>query len=248
MLRKIAIVAFVCATPAAVWADAKQPAGKVTFAQGNVFRAEKEEGPYRRVSENSDVFEGDFIKTEAESRAEARLNDRSVIRVGSESRVKIQKATFKKDEQKEVSVKLVVGRFWAKVTKLFGESKFEVETPNAVAGVRGTAFSVDSAADKSTTVRVFNGKVLISNRPIYMTQEPKKNDGTPPAKKERKEVSGPQEINKKQWEELVAQALQAVKVASNGQMSQESFAVKDVAAKDEWVAWNRERDGKDQAE
>lgn len=218
-------------------------AGKLTFAQGNVFRAEKEEGPYRRISENGDVFEGDFIKTEADSRAEARLTDRSVIRIGAESRVKIQKAVFNKDETKTVQVKVIVGRFWGKVTKLFGLSSFEVETPNAVAGVRGTAFSVDSAADKSTTVRVFNGKVLISNKPIYMTQEPQKGT-TPPGKKERKQVQGPQEVSKKQWEELVAQALQAVKVASNGQMSQEQFVEKEVK-KDEWVAWNRERDGKD---
>ncbi len=219
----------------------KKLAGKVSFAQGAVFRAEKEEGPYRRVSEGSEVYEGDYLKTEADSRAEARLEDRSVIRVGSESRVKIEKAQFnQKDQTKQVQVKLVIGRFWAKVTKLFGESKFDVESPNAVAGVRGTAFGVDQSADKQTTVRVFNGKVLVSNRPTYMTRDPKK----PGDKKERKEVKGPGEIDKKQWEELITQALQAVRVASDGKMSQEQFAVED-AAKDEWVAWNRARDGKE---
>ncbi|MCC6807704.1 MAG: FecR domain-containing protein [Deltaproteobacteria bacterium] len=244
MLRLI-VFGVVCVVALPAWAD-KPAAGKLSFAQGGVFRAEKEEGPYRRISEGGDVFEGDFIKTEAESRAEARLEDRSVIRIGAESRVMIQKAQFnKKDETKQVQVKLVVGRFWAKVTKLFGASSFDVETPNAVAGVRGTAFAVDQGADKSTTVRVFNGKVLISNRPIYMTQEPPKKTEGPPGKKERKQVAGPQEVSKKQWEEMVAQALQQVKVAANGQMSQEQFAADD-AAKDEWVAWNRGRDGKDE--
>jgi len=225
-----------------VFAESRMAVGKISYVSGSVFRADKEDGPFRRLNEENDLFEGDYLKTETESRLEARLNDRSVIRLGSGSRMRLEKAHFaKKEETKTVSMKLAVGRMWAKVTKLFGESSFDVTTQNAVAGVRGTAFGVDAEADKSTTVRVYTGKVLISNKPVYMTEEPKK-DGTSPGKKERREVPGPGEVSKKQWEESVAGALQQVKIASNGNMGgTESFAAAD-AEKDEWIAWNRARD------
>ncbi len=225
-------------------AQPKAAVGKISFVTGTVFRSTTEDGPFKRVMEEHDVFEGDVLKTEPESRVEAKLEDKSVLRLGPDSRLRIETAKFqKKAETKQVSVKLIVGRAWASVSKLFGSSSFDVHTSNAVAGVRGTAFGVDSGKDKSTTVRVFSGKVLISNKPVYMTEEPKKPKGDVPFdKRERKEVKGPQEISKKQWEETVAGALQQVRVAANGDLGNaESFAAAD-AEKDEWIAWNRQRD------
>ncbi|MEZ4271329.1 MAG: FecR domain-containing protein [Myxococcota bacterium] len=44
-------------------------------------------------------------------------------------------------KEKVVKARLFVGRLWAKVTSLFSsDSRFEIQTDNAVAGVRGTAF------------------------------------------------------------------------------------------------------------
>jgi len=234
----------------AVAADGKAVAGKVSFLQGGVFRGEKEDGPYKKLSDDSEIFEGDFLKTDADSRLEARLMDRSVLRLGSAARMRVEKAAFQKGDEapKQVSLKLFAGRMWAKVTKLFGDdSSFNIVTPNAVAGVRGTAFGVDQNKDKSTSVRVFSGKVAVSNKPSYMVEGTKKFDGTQKPG-ERKQVAGPQEISKKQYEELMAQALQQIRVASNGQMDKpQAFAVAD-AEKDEWVAWNRGRDTKEPGE
>lgn len=227
-------------------AQSRAVAGRVSFLSGGAFRAEKEEGPYRRLTERAEVFEGDFLKTEVDSRIETRLLDESVIRVGPNSRLRVEQAKFKgsgKEQQKTFSARLIIGRAWAKVTKLFGNSTFDVQTPNAVAGVRGTAFGVDTAADKTTTVRVYSGKVLVSNKPVYMTEERKTPDPkTGKPSNDRKQVPGPQEVSKKQWEEAVAGALQQVRVGANGQLGQpEQFAAAE-AEKDTWIAWNRERD------
>ena len=54
-------------------------------------------------------------------------------------------------------------------------------------------------------------------------------------------MAGPAEISKDQWEDLVAQAMQAVTVAASGEMSRATFAKADPAA-DDWEAWNEERD------
>jgi len=70
------------------------------------------------------------------------------LRLGPDSKLRLKEATLspKKKKVKKFSARLMVGRMWASVTKLFGkESRFEVETPNAVAGVRGTVFAVDHA-------------------------------------------------------------------------------------------------------
>ena len=49
-------------------------------------------------------------------------------------------------------------------------------------------------------------------------------------------------ISKKEWEEMVAGAMQMVKVAASGEIGQpEGFALAS-AADDDWEAWNAERD------
>ena len=85
----------------------------------------------------------------------------------------------------------------------------------------------------ATSVKVYGGQVLVSNKPIYAVE------GHTKAK--RVQVAGPQEVSKKQWEELVTEAMQVVSVAADGSMTQERFALADPAA-DDWESWNAERD------
>ena len=218
-------------------------AGVVTLADGDVFRSDKEAGPFRKLKADAEIYEGDVLKTET-GRLEARLLDRSVIRLAANSRLKLDQAKFKKDDdgEKSFTAKLFFGRMWAKVTSVIGsDSKFEVTSPNAVAGVRGTQFNVDVGKDKSTNVKVFSGRVLVSNKPVFYVEGTKKFDGSQKPG-ERKQVAGPQEVSKKAWEESIAAALQEVRVAANGSLTPaESFA-ENKAGDDEWLAWNKARD------
>lgn len=228
--------------PSAALAEGKV-AGIITLADGDVFRADKEAGPFRKLKADSEVYEGDVLKTEA-GRLEAKLVDRSVIRLAPNSRLKLDQAKFSKDDdsEKKFTARLFFGRVWAKVTSVLGsDSKFEVTTGNAVAGVRGTQFNVDSGKDKSTTVKVFSGKVLVSNKPTFYVEGTKKFDGTQKPG-ERKQVAGPQEVSKKQWEESVAGALQEVRIASNGALTPAEAFAENKAQDDEWLAWNQKRD------
>ncbi len=59
-------------------------------------------------------------------------------------------------------VRLIVGRAWARVQKLT-RPRFEIEAPNAVAGVRGTEFVVDAKEDESE-VKVVEGEVEVTNK------------------------------------------------------------------------------------
>ncbi len=221
-------------------------AGHVSYLEGDASRSDKEGGTFKKLKVDADLFEGDVLKTDEGARLEARLNDKSILRLAASSSLKLEQAKFSpsNDGEKKFSAKLFAGRLWAKVTSLLGDdSKFEVSTPNAVAGVRGTVFGVDHGADKSTTVRVFSGKVLVSNKPVYLKEGTKKFDGTQKSGT-RTQVAGPQEVSKKQWEESIAGALQQIRVAGDGGFNKaEQFAQED-AGKDEWTAWNQARDSK----
>ncbi len=208
--------------------------GSITYLRGEAMRA-REGAHWTSLKEKVQVFQGDRLKTKKNSRLEATLRDGSKLRLGASSELNLERLSLgkKKKAKKKVTAKLVIGRVWASVTALFGsDSRFEIKTENAVAGVRGTRFAAARGEDGATTVKVYAGEVLVSNKPIYALPGHTKG--------KRVEVAGPQEISKKQWEELVAGAMQMIQVAANGTMSPpQSF---ELAEDDDWEAWNTERD------
>src|SRR5687767_14990146 len=173
---------------------------------------------------------GDTVETGEKSRLEMSLPDGSRVRLGASSRVKLSEGQFKGTDRK-VSVMVWVGRLWAKVAKKMGEeSKFEVETANAVAGVRGTSFTVIANQDLSALVRVYSGTVGV-----------RKNDGKSGNFRNRTQVSGPTRIDQKQWEEIVATQMKQVAITNLGQILPASdFA--DQGDELEWAMWNQKLD------
>jgi hypothetical protein len=214
-------------------APASQPAGKVTFLSGDASR--KAGGKNQKLAVGAPVHEGDVLETARRTRLEVKLNDQSVVRLGPSSRAVVQSAKFGTTvEDRKVSAKLVVGQVWANVAKAIGgEARFEVQTENAVAGVRGTTFRVDAARDRSVVVKVYSGTVAVAAGPLA---RPAHEGGKP----ERKQIEGPQEVTREQWEKIVT-AMMQVKVSADGRPGEpEQFAL--AASGDEWEAWNRERD------
>jgi hypothetical protein len=231
---------------AAVQAAGPAPAGSITFLSGEATRSQ---GKTREALKSGSTFyQGDVVETASRSRVELTLSDASVLRLGPLSRVELDAAAFgASTDDRKVSAKLRVGNVWASVTKaLGGESRFEVKTENAVAGVRGTTFRVDASKDKSVVVKVYSGTVAVAAGPIPRPahggaeaapegQEAGKAGG----KKPRTQVAGPREVTREQWEKIVT-AMMQVRVAADGSPAEpEEFAL---AQADEWETWNRERD------
>ena len=217
-------------------ATTKKFVGTLSYARGEISRSQDSKGSaWTSIKRGAKLYAGDRVKSKKGSRAEATLRDGSVLRIGSGSEIKLQSFEYnKKNNTRKVSTRLFVGRLWAKVTSFFGGQKFEVRTRNAVAGVRGTRFSAQRSSDGTTQIKVYGGKVLVSNKPAYAVKGA--------TKETRKQVAGPVEISKQQWNEMVAQAMQMVSVAANGDMTAaETFAMQD-SAQDDWEAWNAERD------
>ncbi len=229
------------------------PAGKVTYFKGKVevFRNHA----WQELILHAKVFQSDILRTGKKSRLEVRLVDQSIIRLGSKSELKITQNHFVKGKERTFSATFARGRFYSMVSKLVsGSSKFEVETSNAVAGVRGTTFRIDANQDRSTLVRVYAGAVAVSNAPVYIkteksgsidtpsTKKPNSVQNVKPDRKGRRVVAGPKEVSKKEWEEYVAKAMQEVRVAAGGKIGKPTGFDPDFDAMDEWVAWNTNRD------
>jgi hypothetical protein len=127
----------------------------------------------------------------------------------------------------------LLSRVWLKVKKRDGKpSNYEVSTPTAVAGVRGTVLRVDVEKDKDdndvTLVKVYTGKVDVT-RP----------------KGPRVEVPGPDEVSKDTWEKIVIEMMgkEQIRIGKAGPLGKVTKFDPDEEKKtDEWARWNQERD------
>lgn len=93
------------------------------------------------------VFVGDVVRTKAGSKAELTFNDKTVVRLAPESRVKVDEYLFNPDGGRQKAslylfrgkVRGVVSSFKKKVIPVsLNDSTFNIQTPTAIAGVRGT--------------------------------------------------------------------------------------------------------------
>lgn len=92
---------------------------------------------------------GARIITHDDASVQLRLASGSLLRLGENTEVSLNQLEHNDPAgQRKESFRLRVGRVWARVTSLFGgDSKFEVETPTAVAGVRGTSFVAEASGE-----------------------------------------------------------------------------------------------------
>ena len=98
-------------------------------------------------------------------------NSQAVIKTDTGSIIKLKENTEfslntlrKVDGKEQNSFAMKIGKAILKPRKLKKGESFEVQTPSAVAGVRGTVFSVETTKSKDTKVAVYKGKVVLKNR------------------------------------------------------------------------------------
>lgn len=106
------------------------------------------------------IRKSDVLVTGPASSLRILMQDKSLLDLGERSRVSLLSYGVKNGRRESASVKVWIGRLWARVsTSIAGEKNFEVTTPNAVAGVRGTRFLVDVSPTGETSVTVEEGAV-----------------------------------------------------------------------------------------
>ena len=137
--------------------------GKFTSVVGNVILT-RDGKDYKPVV-NSAVNEKDIIVTGDKASAIMEFNDDSTITLSPNSRMQVRDFAIEGNARKGI-FSLPIGKLVANVTKFIGGSnKFEIHSPTAVCGVRGTLFSVAVAgvgASLTTTATCTTGALSLS--------------------------------------------------------------------------------------
>lgn len=103
----------------------------------------------------------DVVRTDDKGRIRIKLLDQSVISLGVKSQLRI----ISHDRtSRQTSLELSFGKLRAQITKITRSGvKFELRTPNAVAGVIGTDFGVDASNPEVTKFICISGEVQLTS-------------------------------------------------------------------------------------
>ncbi|HXC64047.1 MAG TPA: FecR family protein [bacterium] len=123
----------------------------------------QEDTDWRSLEEGEPLDAGDRVRTGEGSSLHLLLADGSSIVLGANSEATLDSLGDGK-EGSETFVGLVNGLLNAMVEHLKPGARFEINTDNAVAAVKGTDFEVSASADAGAAVTVNNGVVQLGDR------------------------------------------------------------------------------------
>lgn len=108
---------------------------------------------------------GDRVRTHTAGRVRLLFSDGSTLVLGEGSDLRIDEHVFDPSGGKtKTLLRVLEGKVRALVSEYYGDrsASYEIETPGAVAGVRGTEFIVEYDADRATSdIATFQGAVAV---------------------------------------------------------------------------------------
>lgn len=223
---------------------ASDEAAIVTYVEGRVqaYGAGAKDGAL--LKRNDRVVKNQRITTGEKSRLELRFPDGTIMRFAERSTIKMEDLTFDtKSKNKRFRVDMGVGKMWASVKKLFtAESRIEVKTVNAVAGVRGTVYRVNVNEDNSALIKVYDGSVSVDG-----VQRTSPAASPPGGFSAPVPVPGPHavpppyhEVSMEEWH-VIVRSFQQITISPQG-MASAPLEFNPKQDMDDWVKWNMERD------
>jgi len=141
-----------------------QRVAAVRDVEGQVVVRARGQDNFEPIAGKDRVFAGDIVRTSADGQLTLEWLDGTRLVVGPDTLLTVLKCQINKSNDTETSVfKLDAGSIWIRILKVLSQkSKFEITTPTATAGVRGTIFAVHVALDGETKVSVLEGQVAVT--------------------------------------------------------------------------------------
>lgn len=230
--------------------------GNISMVEGNVNITRAGKAGLVAAKAGDALFAGDTIKTDDNSKAQIILGDNSTIYVAPNSNMQLKNYLLSRTEEKRnIAVKTFFGKIRFVVSKIYKvsasgtqrswrDSNFTIETPTAVAGIKGTDFVI-TVSPTHTTFSVFEGLVGAKNKSSLIKGEVMlganqastvKKDAAPkppiqiaPQQKQMLIMeTTPPIVAKKEGGQAVAAAAKDAKEAKDAQVAE---IAKDVAAK-----------------
>jgi hypothetical protein len=153
--------------PSGAWAQAgSKAAGKISarIPVSHVLRGTKSFDAEKDFVVNWN----DIVKTERGGRARVRLDDGSILNVGSQSQLRIQEHDA---AVQRTTLQLAYGRMRASVVRISNPSgSFQVRTSAAVAGVVGTDEYVEATDIVTTVIALGGGQVTVGSTDSRFTE------------------------------------------------------------------------------
>lgn len=139
--------------------------GKVVIAQGEVYALDPN-NEQRSLARRSDVNEGDTLVTGADGSLQIRFNDNAVLALSPDSQLRISEYHGRDadNDEEQVLMDLLAGGFRT-ITGSIGSTDrdaYQVRTPNASIGIRGTHYEA-LLAESSLLLGVYDGGIVVSN-------------------------------------------------------------------------------------
>ena len=180
-----------------------------------------------KIEESAIVSAGDSVRSLADSRAEIKLVDNYIIRIGSSTIIGIGEAA---------EVTLQSGEIWAAIKPIEQLGDMKIRSPVTIAEIGEAVARFSVGKDGSTEIRVYDGQIDLRILPAKVEPESESSDSisndaadTPVA-----------EIGE---EEVLLEANHKIIVTSGGEIVYHSaFGSNDLDEDTDWVRWNKERD------
>lgn len=136
-----------------------QGAAEIVSLQGRGEFREASETRWRDVSVRQQLAQGNFVRTADSSRMAVLLVDQTQIRLAANSMIQIKQVGDNRD--RSTVIRQSAGRSWTQSKNI--PDKLTVETPSALAAIRGTDWEMVVDEDGTSTLTVLSGEVLLSN-------------------------------------------------------------------------------------
>lgn len=137
--------------------------GKVVLVKGSPLVVREQRHLF--IKRNDELFQNDKLITPVGSRILLRFNDKTIVSLAENTEFELTRYEFRKN-QSNVSFKMLKGAFRTLTGKIGKQNnpKFEIQTPIATIGVRGTEFWGGMIFSNALDVTMLSGKgVYVEN-------------------------------------------------------------------------------------
>jgi outer membrane protein assembly factor BamB len=122
-------------------------------------------GEIIKIKVGTELTDAYVVRTREKSKLQIKLSGGSVVSLFSDTEIKISSLLKRKGRVERTSVELYRGGILAEPVRVEENGNFNVSTPTAVAGVRGTKFFVGYSSEaEATKIAVQRGKVHVTRR------------------------------------------------------------------------------------
>ena len=139
---------------AAALATASRVSGTVEFCRSG-------SAEFAALAQDGALFKGDAVRTGKDSSVELKFTDKSHLSLGEETSLVIRDVRGQADSDRTL-LDLDEGSIGASVEKLGERQRFEISTPVAVCGVRGTGFALSHTNPKGGRTDKDRGRSLLT--------------------------------------------------------------------------------------